>query len=58
MDGADQRFSSIAEPGRRGRHASPIAFAEVANWIGDADRRMSSLSEALDGLGGKARDGR
>jgi chromosome segregation ATPase len=54
MDGADQRFSSIAS---RADEADTVAdrFAEVANWIGDADRRMSSLSEALDGLGGKAR---
>jgi len=54
MDGADQRFSSIAS---RADEADSVAdrFAEVANWIGDADRRMASLSETLDSLGGKAR---
>ncbi len=54
MDGAEQRFSSIAG---RADEADTVAdrIAEVANWIGDADRRMSSLAEALDGLGGKAR---
>ena len=54
MDGAEQRFGHIAG---RADEADTVAdrIAEVANWIGDADRRMSSLAEAFDGLGGKAR---
>jgi len=54
MDGAEQRFSHIVG---RADEADTVAdrIAEVANWIGDADRRMSSLAEAFDGLGSKAR---
>ena len=54
MDGAEQRFNNVAG---RADDADRVAdrVAEVANWIGDADRRMASLAEALDGLGGKAR---
>jgi DNA repair exonuclease SbcCD ATPase subunit len=54
MDGAEQRFGHIAA---RADEADTVAdrIAEVANWIGDADRRMSSLAEAFDGLGSKAR---
>ena len=54
MDGAEQRFSHIVG---RADEADTVAdrIAEVANWIGDADRRMSSLAESFDGLGSKAR---
>jgi chromosome segregation ATPase len=54
MDGAEQQFGNVAA---RADEADRVAdrIAEVASWIGDADRRMASISDALEGLGAKSR---